>query len=59
MAYSKYYSTADAPKISSIYGTYFMPIKNPLDLDSNVIDMNSYLSRYLRHCQPAMHPTTA
>ena len=23
-----------------------MPIKNPLDLDSNVIDMNSYLSRY-------------
>ena len=46
MAYSKYYSTADAPKISSIYGTYFMPIKNPLDLDSNVIDMNSYLSRY-------------
>ena len=46
MAYSKYYSTADAPQISSIYGTYFMPIKNPLDLDSNVIDMNSYLSRY-------------
>ena len=23
-----------------------MPIKNPLDLDSNVIDMSSYLSRY-------------
>ena len=46
MAYSKYYSTADAPKISGIYGPYFMPIKNPLDLDSNVIDMSSYLSRY-------------
>ena len=46
MAYSKYYSTADAPKISGIYGPYFMPVKNPLDLDSNVIDMSSYLSRY-------------
>ena len=41
MAYSKYYSTAEAPKISGIYGPYFMPIKNPLDLDSNVIDMSS------------------
>ena len=30
MAYSKYYSTADAPKISGIYGPYFMPVKNPL-----------------------------
>lgn len=46
MAYSQYYSTADAPKVSSVYGTYFIPVQDPMNLDSNVVDMSSYLSRY-------------
>lgn len=46
MAYSQFFSTAEAPRVSGIYAYYFMPVKDPMALDANVIEMSSYLQRY-------------
>ena len=44
MAYSKYFSTAEAPMVSSVYGYYFLSPKDPMNLDSMAFDLSSYVS---------------
>ena len=41
MAYSKYFSTADAPLVSSIYGYYFLSPKDPMNMDSMAFNLQS------------------
>ena len=46
MEYSTYFSTADAPKVNGIYYYYFLPVKNPMALDTSAFGLSSYLSAY-------------
>ena len=41
MAYSKYFSTEDAPLVSSIYGYYFLSPKDPMNLDAYAFNLQS------------------
>ena len=41
MAYSKYFSTEDAPLVSSIYGYYFLSPKDPMNMDSMAFNLQS------------------
>ena len=40
MEYSSYFSTAEAPMVSSVYGYYFLSPKDPMNLDSMAFDLS-------------------
>lgn len=44
MEYSQRFSTADAPKIASIYYYYFLAPKDPMNLDTSAFNLQSRLS---------------
>ena len=46
MEYSSVFSTAEAPKVNSIYYYYFLPGKDPMALDTAAFGLSSYLSTY-------------
>ena len=46
MEYSTYFSTAEAPRINAIYGYYFFPAKDPMNLDTSVFGLQNYLAQY-------------
>ena len=45
MQYSTVFSTADAPKVNAIYYYYFLPAKDPMNLDPSAFDLSSLLSQ--------------
>ncbi|MBQ7870705.1 MAG: Ig-like domain-containing protein, partial [Oscillospiraceae bacterium] len=46
MEYSSFFSTAEAPKVHGIYYTYFLPAKDPADLDNVVFDLWAFFAYY-------------
>ena len=40
MAYSPYFSTKETPMVSSVYGYYFLPPKDPMNLDIQVFELS-------------------
>jgi hypothetical protein len=46
MQYSTVFSTADAPKLNAIYYYYFLPAKDPMNLDTAAFGLQSYLAQY-------------
>ena len=46
LAYSTYYSTADTPRIHTIFYTVFVPGQNIAAMDGNGVDMSAYMAVY-------------
>ena len=46
MEYSTVYSTVDAPLVNAVYYYYFFPAKDPMNLDTSVFGLQSYLANY-------------
>ncbi len=46
MEYSTVYSTQEAPLLHGIYYYYFLPAKNPAELDTSAFGLSSYLAGY-------------
>ena len=46
MEYSTVFSTAEAPKINSIYYYYFLPAKDPMALDTSAFSLKDLMAQY-------------
>lgn len=46
MAYASYFSTKEAPVIGAIYGQFFLPNKNPMELDTAAFDLSTNFQKY-------------
>ena len=43
LAYSQYFSTEEAPKITGVYNSYFLTPKDPMNLDTVSFNLRDYL----------------
>jgi len=46
MAYSTYFSTSSAPLVTGVYGTYVLPAKNPMSIDTSAFNLSTAFSTY-------------